>query len=170
MKQFKILAAMAAIALALGAFSAASANDETNQVKHARRGSGPAMDHLLPPRAVEDLSLTADQKTKYDQIEADFKGAAAKWREAHPADPEAFRKARESGDKDALQKLRDQRKELMDIRKSHVDKVRATLTDEQKAKLDKALEGMREHRPGHDKNGPHGTDGDNPPPPPPPED
>jgi Spy/CpxP family protein refolding chaperone len=170
MKQYKMLATMAAVALALGAFCAASANDETNQVKHAQRGPGPAFDHLLPPRVVEDLSLTADQKAKYDKIEADFKSAAAKWREAHPADPEALRKARESGDKDALQKMRDQRKELMDIRKSHVDQVRATLTDEQKAKLDKDLEEAREHRPGHDKKGPRGPAGDNPPPPPPPED
>jgi Spy/CpxP family protein refolding chaperone len=170
MKQYKMLATMAAIALALGAFSVATANDETNQVKPARRGPGPALNHLLPPRAVESLNLTADQKTKYDSVEADFKSAAAKWREAHPADPEALRKARESGDKDALQKLRDQRKELMDIRKSHVDQVRATLTDEQKAKLDKELEGMREHRPGRYGKGPRGPDGDNPPSPPPPED
>lgn len=167
MKQYRILAAVAAVSLALGAFSMASAKDETNQVKHARRGPGPAMEHLLPPRAVEDLNLTADQKTKLSSIEADFKSAAAKWREAHPADPEAFQKARESGDKDALQKMRDQRKELMDIRKAHVDQLRATLTDEQKTKLDQSLEKAREHGPGHGRKGPKGPAGDNPPPPPP---
>ena len=52
---------------------------------------------------------------------------------------EEMRAARESNDQVALKKLADQRKGLMDIRKSHLDKLRASLTDEQKTKLDKAL-------------------------------
>jgi Spy/CpxP family protein refolding chaperone len=69
--------------------------------------------------------------------------------------------ARDAGDEATIQKLNDQRKGHMDLRKSYIDKVRAFLTDEQKANLDKALEHARDGRGGH------GPGGALPPPPPP---
>jgi Spy/CpxP family protein refolding chaperone len=101
------------------------------------------MDNILMPRVLEELSLTADEKTKYDALEKDFKADFAKLREAN---------------KDDMQKGREA---MRNLRRSYVDKVRAFLTDEQKAKLDKAQERARAMRGGQ---GPGGA----PPPPPPP--
>ena len=128
------------------------------------------MDNLLPPRVVDDLALTADQKTKYDELQAGFKKDAAKWRADNNYDPEKAReemtKAREAGDEATMKKLGEQRKGLMDLRKSYTDKVRAFLTDDQKAKLDKALE----RGPGRGPRGGPNSGGPPPPPPPPPSD
>jgi Spy/CpxP family protein refolding chaperone len=121
------------------------------------------MDNLLPPPVLEDLALTPEQKTGYDALAAGFKKDAAKWRTDNNYDPEKareeMRQARDSGDQATIQKLTDQRKGLMDLRKSYVDKVRASLTDEQKAKLDAALEHARQMRGGP------GPGGATPPPP-----
>jgi Spy/CpxP family protein refolding chaperone len=106
-------------------------------------GNRPMMDNILMPRVLEELSLTADEKTKYDALEKDFKADFAKLREAN---------------KDDMQKGREA---MRNLRRSYVDKVRAFLTDEQKAKLDKAQERARAMRGGQ---GPGGA----PPPPPPP--
>jgi Spy/CpxP family protein refolding chaperone len=161
MKLVRTLTITAALALIAGAPAIAGEGKGEHNAEGPRGGRGPALEHLLPPRVVDDLNLTADQKTKLADLESSFKKDAEKWRAAHPANPEAVRKARESGDKEALNKLRDQRKELMDIRKGYVDKLRESLTAEQKDKLGKALERAREHR-GHSEPGPKG--------PPPPED
>lgn len=124
---------------------------ETNAPPKPRAGNGPAwgggnrpmMDNILMPRVLEELSLTADEKTKYDALEKEFKADFAKLREAN---------------KDDMQKGREA---MRNLRRSYVDKVRAFLTDEQKAKLDKAQERARAMRGGQ---GPGGA----PPPPPPP--
>ena len=130
----------------------------------AHRPMGPMMDNLLPQPVLEDLALTPEQKPNYDALAAGFKKDAAKWRADNNYDPEKAREemrmAHDAGDQATIQKLTDQRKGLMDLRKSYVDKVRASLTDEQKAKLDTALEHARQMRGGP---GPGGT---TPPPPP----
>ena len=59
------------------------------------------------------------------------------------------------------------RQAMRDLRKSYIDKLRASLTDEQKAKLDKAQERMRA-RGQRGSGGPGGPGGAPPPPPPPP--
>ena len=127
---------------------------ETNApppIPPAHRPMGPMMDLLLP-RVLEDLALTPEQKTNYDALAAGFTKDAAKWRADNNYDPEKAREemrmAHDAGDQATIQKLTDQRKGLIDLRKSYVDKVRAFLTDEQKAKLDKALEHAREMRGG----------------------
>lgn len=128
------------------------------------------MENVLPPRVVDDLALTADQKTKYDELQAGFKKDAAKWRADNNYDPEKAReemmKARETGDQATMKKLGEQRKGLMELRKSYTDRARALLTDDQKAKLDKALE----RGPGRGPRGGPNSDGPPPPPPPPPSD
>src|SRR5207245_3259309 len=109
-------------------------------------GSGAMLDNLLPPRALDDLKLTAEQKTKYDGLQAAFKKEADAWKTAHPNAQDQMRKARDDGDEAAMSKLREERKTIMDARKAGVDKLRESLTAEQKETLDKALEQARNRR------------------------
>ena len=151
-----------AITCLIGLVAATTARaQETNAplpLPPAHRPMGPMMDNLLPQPVLEDLALTPEQKTNYDALAAGFKKDAAKWRADNNYDPdkvrEEMRMAHDAGDQATIQKLTDQRKGLMDLRKSYVDKVRASLTDEQKAKLDTALEHARQMRGGP---GPGGT-------------
>jgi hypothetical protein len=128
----------------------------------------PMMGNLLMPRVVEDLALTSGQQSSYDALASDFKKDAAKWRADNNYDAEKahaeMSQARDAGDQATIQKLTDQRQGLVDLRKSYVDRVRAFLTDDQKATLDKALE--------HAQNwgGGHGPSGALPPPQEPPAD
>lgn len=108
-------------------------------------GNRPMMDNIVMPRVLEELSLTADQKTKYDALEKDFKSEVAKVREANKGDMQKGRQA------------------MRDLRRSYQDKVRAFLTAEQKTKLDKAQERARAMM-----RGGSGPGGEQPPPPPPP--
>jgi hypothetical protein len=128
----------------------------------------PLVGNLLLPRVLEDLALTSGQQSSYDALASDFKKDAAKWRADNNYDSEKAREemsqARNAGDQATIQKLTDQRKGLVDLRKSYVDKVRAFLTDDQKATLDKALEHA------HDWSGGHGPSGALPPPQEPPAD
>jgi hypothetical protein len=123
---------------------------------------------ILPPRVLEDLALTSEQQANYDALAASFKKDAAKWRADNGYDPqkahEEMSQARAAGDEATIQVVTNKRKGLVDLRKSYVDKVRAFLTDEQKATLDKALEHA------HDWSGGHGPGGAPPPPQPPPAD
>jgi Spy/CpxP family protein refolding chaperone len=109
-------------------------------------GPGAMLDNLLPPRVIEELKLTTEQKAKYDELQAAFKKDADKWRSEHPDSAEKMRKAREAGDRETLRKLAEERRPLMDARRSYVDKFRETLTAEQKETLDKAMEQVRGRR------------------------
>ena len=137
------------VALLIGSFAAVGAQaQETNAPPApkppARRPMGPMMEHLLGPRVLDELSLTAEQKTKYDALEAAFKKDAAKWQaENRPG-------GGSSGPTGTNMPFAD-RRGLRDLRRSYLDKVRDFLTDEQKTKLDKALERAWERRggPGH---------------------
>ena len=60
----------------------------------------------------------------------------------HSMSPEERERARDTGDKEALRQFREKRQGLMDLRKGYLEKFRATLTDEQKTKLDTILEEM----------------------------
>lgn len=132
------LAKTLSIALIAGALINVQAGEGKSEGKQ-RKGPGPMLEHLLPPRVVEDLNLTADQKATFDGLESAFKKDAEKWRSEHRQNPEEFRKARESGDKEALQKIGEDRKQLMETRRSYMDKLRASLNDEQKSKLDESI-------------------------------
>jgi Spy/CpxP family protein refolding chaperone len=152
MKRGIVVACLIGLVAALGV-QAEETNSPTPPKPPMHRPIGPMMDNLLPPRALEDLALTADQKAKYDVLAADFKKDAAKWRADNNYDPEKAHeemlKARAANDEATIKKLADQRKGLMDIRKGYADKVRALLTDEQKAKLSRPLE----RGPGGPRNG-----------------
>jgi Spy/CpxP family protein refolding chaperone len=171
MKTLKPLTTLAAAALVGLALTTAQAEDKgkpEGKRPDGPRGGGALLENLLPPRLIEELKLSAEQKTKYDELQAAFKKDAAKWREEHPmteGDREAFRKARETGDKATLEKYAQQRKGLMEKRKGYVDQFKATLTPEQKAQMDEAMEKARERMKGHGGGpGPKGPKGPKPPP------
>jgi Spy/CpxP family protein refolding chaperone len=128
---------------------------EGDKPKH--QGGGPGGTHmmgesLLPPMLVEKLNLTADQKAKYDELSAAFKKDVEQFRADHPvtdADKEAMKKARESGDKDAMKKFMETRKPLMEKRQAYMEQFKGTLTDEQKKTLDEARAKMMGGHGGH---------------------
>ena len=91
---------------------------------------------LLPPKVVEDLSLTADQKTKLDEMSAAFKKEVEAWEQAHPNFKDEVKKAREAQDKEAMKKLMEERKPVYESRKKYIEQFKASLTDEQKKKLE----------------------------------
>ena len=94
---------------------------------------------LLPPALVQKLNLTPPQKKNYTICRGDFQGAVEDWGASHPNYQKEFRQAQKSGDQKALEKLRAQRQELMDIRKRYVETFRATLPADQQKTLDAAL-------------------------------
>jgi hypothetical protein len=160
MKLVRILTITAVLALIASTAARAAEGDS----KGPRGGHGPALDHLLPAPLLGELSLTADQKTQYDSLEAAFKKDAADWSKAHPDFQDQMHKAQEAGDKATVRTLREARKPLMDSRKGYIDKLRVSLTDAQKATLDKAREDMQGRR--GERNG-KGDAPKGPPPPPP---
>lgn len=170
MKARTTLMSLAVVALTGLALAVARAEDKPKaegKQPGGPRGAGPLLEHLLPPRLVSELKLTAEQKAKYDELEAAFKKDAAKWREEHPmteADREALRKARQEGDKAKLEKFAQQRKGLMDKRKAYVDQFRTVLTPEQQKQLEEALEQARARAKERGGPGPKGPRGPKPPP------
>ena len=162
MKLLKVVTASAVVALTSFALTSAFAQNATNTTAHGPRATGPRVDHILPPPIVDSLALTAEQKTTYDGLDAAFKKDAAKWRADNPVDEAAVKKAHDTGDKEALRQLQEKQQGLWDIRKGYIDKVRASLTDAQKAALDKALQDMRTKQP----RGQHGAKPGTAPPPP----
>ena len=148
MKLLKVITATAVVVWTGFALTVAQAETTTNTppAHHSPRGDA-QLEHILPPKALPGLALTADQKTGLDNLEAAFKKDAAKWRADNPVDEAAVKQARDTGDKEALRQFREKRQGLVDLRKGYLDKFRATLTAEQKTKLDTALEEMRSRQP-----------------------
>ena len=145
MKLLKVTTAAAIVTWLGFALTVAQAENATNTPAPARQAGGHGealMEHILPPKALPSLALTADQKTGLDSLETAFKKDAAKWRADNPVDEATVKQARETGDKEAMRQFREKRQGLWDIRKGYLDKFRATLTDEQKTKLAAALEEM----------------------------
>jgi Spy/CpxP family protein refolding chaperone len=118
---------------------------------------------LLPSKVIENLALTADQKTKLDELTAAFKKDLEAWEQAHPNFKDEWQKARTAQDKEALKKLKKERKPVLESRKKYIEQFKETLTDEQKKKVEEMKEKMKATR-GH-KRGGKGPKG--PPPPPP---
>ena len=150
MKVLKVLTAMAVVALTGFALTLAFADDATNTppaAHHGSHGKKPPFDHILPPKVIESLALTAEQKTALESLDEAFKKDAEKWHAENPIDEAALKLARENHDKAALHEFNEKQKGLMEIRKGYVQKFRALLTDEQKATLDKELEEMRSKHP-----------------------
>ena len=108
-----------------------------------RRPARSGMDNLLPPHVLEKLALTADQKTKYDALDASFKKDVAKWRSSHSFGGGS---GSSTGTTNSVSSNHNGPREL---HKGYIDQLRPTLTSDQVATLDQALENMRNNRGGH---------------------
>ena len=124
MKLVRTIMIVAFAALLTGTFATAQSGEgkpDAPKGKGPGGGPGAMLDNLLPPHALDELKLTADQKTKYDGLQAAFKKELDAWKSAHPNAADQMRKAREDGDRDALHKLAEERKPVMDARKAGFD-------------------------------------------------
>jgi Spy/CpxP family protein refolding chaperone len=173
MKLVKMMMIVAFAALLTGTLAIAQAGGDKpaapkGEGKHGGGNPAAMLDNLLPPHLLDELKLTAEQKTKFDDLQAAFKKDADKWKSAHPDFQDQMQAARKSEDKEAVRTLMEQRKPLMEARKASVDKLRESLTAEQKDTLDKAMEQVRNRRGPGGPGGPGGggPKGDQPPPPP----
>ena len=133
------------IACLIGLVAAVGARAADEPPANPSGQPGPArggMESLLPPRLLEKLALTADQKTKYDALNTSFKNDVAKWRSTHSS-------GSEGGSSGSTNNVSSNRKGLRELHKGYLDQLRPTLTSDQTATLDKALENMRNNRGGH---------------------
>ena len=161
MKRSKLATAAAVVSLTGFALTLALADNATNTppAKHqGPHGEGQLLDHVLPPKIIASLALTADQQSTLDSLEAAYKKDATKWRADNPIDETALKQARDTSDKEALRQFREKQQGLQAIRKGYFDKFRAILTDAQKT----TLEEMRSRKTG----GQHGAKPAAPTPPP----
>ena len=150
------IAVAAAVLLAANGVRAQGTNENVKpNPPHRERPVARMPGGLLPPRIADDLSLTDEQKTKLKDLDAAFVKERDDWRAAHKdigTDVQKLREeadaARKAGDTAKLKETRKKTQELSapmtELRRKYMDQFRATLTDEQKQKLDKALEGMRQ--------------------------
>jgi Spy/CpxP family protein refolding chaperone len=144
MKKWTLIAA--AIALLAVASQAGDYRPDRPRGLRGPREGAPMIGNLLPPRVLEDLQLTAEQKAKYDALQEKFAAEHKEWMQSHRAEGEALREqlraAREAQDvariKEAQAKLAEHRKPVEELRKSYMEKVRALLTPDQIKELDEA--------------------------------
>jgi Spy/CpxP family protein refolding chaperone len=109
---------------------------------------------LLPPRALQELNLTAEQQAKYKELNEQFVKERDAWLAAHKGEGEPareeFEAAREAGDRAKLDALRQKRHDamqpLVDLRHKYMDQFRAVLTPQQIKKLDEARERREDRR------------------------
>ena len=83
---------------------------------------------LIPPRMVERLNLTDEQKEKLKVIEENYAKAAAEYRTAHQVEIDAARQEMEK----AQQAMAKAYAGMQDIRKTSMGQFQTILTDEQK--------------------------------------
>jgi hypothetical protein len=140
MKRGILIACLIGLVAAVGA---RAADEPPANPTGERRPMRSGMDNLLPPHVLEKLALTADQKTKYDALDASFKKDVAKWRSNQSSGSES---GSSSG---STNNVSSNRKGLRELHKGYIDQLRPSLTSDQTATLDKALENMRNNRGGH---------------------
>ena len=139
---------IAALTLALCSAVTARAEDKPGRPGRGGPQGRPGMEGLLPPKALEDLKLTDEQKAKYDSIVADFQKEQKAFMESHPELREKMKAAHEAGDKEAMKELFAEMKPMMDLRRDAMKELEGVLTEEQKATLQKMREEFGKHRPG----------------------
>ncbi len=130
---------------------------------------GPGQMPLVPPGLVNQLELTADQQTAFDALAKQWAADRDAWlKENKPdsAQQAEMKAAREAGDRERMQALREQHqgkmKSLHEMRQSYVDKVKALLNDDQQSILARAQEHARQHRHHHHHHGGKGGKGGRP--------
>jgi hypothetical protein len=140
MQRRMLIACLIGLVAAVGARAA----DETPaNATGERRPMRSGMDNLLPPHVLEKLALTADQKAKYDALDASFKKDVVNARSSHSSGSGSVSS---TGSTNSVSSSHNGPREL---RKSYIDQLRPSLTSDQAATLDKALENMRNNRGGH---------------------
>jgi hypothetical protein len=144
MKRGIVIACLIGLVAAVGARAADEAPANPPEGHRSMRGG---MDSLLPPRLLEKLALTADQKTKYDTLNASFKKDVAKFESAHSSSNESTSTNSTSSASSNAGPMAN-RKAIHQLHKSYIDQLRPSLTSDQIAMLDKAAENMH-HRGGH---------------------
>jgi hypothetical protein len=140
MKRTVIALAALTMLLPLGARTNAQ---DTNAPAHPGHRPG----ELLPPPIVSMLALTPDQQSQYETLKTQYQVEREAWIKAHkPALDQIqtqMQAARQANDTDKMKDLREQQHEAMkplyDLRKQYIEKLRDSLTDEQKSTLDKTF-------------------------------
>ncbi len=117
---------------------------------------GPGQMPLVPPGLVNQLALTADQQTAFDALAKQWAADRDAWLKENKPDSAKqaeMKAAREAGDREKMQALREQNrgkmKPLHEMRKGYVDKVKALLNDDQQTILARAREHAKQHRHHH---------------------
>jgi hypothetical protein len=144
MKRGILIACLIGLVAAVGA-RAADEPPATPPGGHQSMRGG--MGDLLPTHLLEKLALTADQKTKYDTLDASFKKDLATWRSSHSSSSES---SSSTGSTNSVSSTNGSstHKGMRELRKGYIDQLRPSLTSDQTATLDKALENMRNNRSG----------------------
>jgi Spy/CpxP family protein refolding chaperone len=115
---------------------------------------GPKERGLLPPHLLEDLSLSTEQRSQYDALNAQFRKERDQMFESSAGPDKSFREevraAKERGDEAKLDELRQKRhaqaEPFMRLRQKYMEQFRAILTPEQTGMLDAAKQRMQERR------------------------
>ena len=98
---------------------------------------------FVAPRVVDQLGLSAEQQTKFNDLTTEYQTALEKWKKDNNFDPQKqqadMQAAVAAGDKAKVKELRAQMKPMGDLRTQYQGKFRTLLTDEQKTKLDELL-------------------------------
>jgi Spy/CpxP family protein refolding chaperone len=139
MKRGILIACLIGLVAALGA-RAADETSTNSPGHHASMRGG--MGDLLPTHLLQKLALTTDQKTKYDTLNASFKNDLAALRSSHNSGTES------SSSAGSTNSVSSNHKGMRGLRKGYIDQLRPSLTSDQTATLDKALENMRNNRAG----------------------
>lgn len=117
------------------------------------KGTGPMpAARLLPQQWVTELGLSAEQSAKLEKLTAEFNKARAEHMATRRAELDALRKqmreAQAAKDTEQVRRLRirlaDELKPISELRRSYIERFRATLTAEQQQKLDRFLKEQRE--------------------------
>jgi Spy/CpxP family protein refolding chaperone len=185
MRQLMIAVTAATLLTSGGVFAQGGTNQPPRPPGGPRGPGGPRFSvPLIPPRLMDQLNLTAEQRPKVDALQSEFakerdKLSASQTNNAEFAKlRDDMRAARDAGDREKMRSLREQlvpyRKPILDLRQQYMDKVRALLTDEQRKTLEEAIERRGQRGPGAPRGmgGPPpgaGEAGPPPPPPPPPD-
>jgi hypothetical protein len=144
MKRGMIIACLIGLVAVVGA---RAADEPPANPTGERRPTRVGMDNLLPPQVLEKLALTSDQKTKYDALNTSFKKDVVNARSSHSS-------GGGSGSTGSTNSVSSNQKGPRELRKSYIDQLRPSLTSDQTATLDKALETMRNGRGGPGGPGP----------------
>lgn len=146
MRKLALFAAVAASLVGAPALFAQAPQAQTPQAQatrdsswHGRRG-GRGGSAMLERGLLENITLTAAQKTQLEQVRKAERAKMKADSGTRRADFDAIRKARESGDTATAKRLMQEQRTKMEARlQEHAAAVRAILTPDQQKQLDSNL-------------------------------